>query len=138
VYVSVAKMHHDRRIPLPGFKEFGLGRMDSVPTPAMQVALGLKPGVVSSGDSLDATAECLAIMAENGVAVKEMEAGSIAWVAALFGVPMFCVKAITDVVDGGKATAEEFLENLGAAAAALQAMLPRVLSFVAGRAPNDL
>ena len=39
-------------------------------------------------------------MQEQGVAVKEMEAAAIAWVAALFHIPMFSVKSITDIVDG--------------------------------------
>jgi 5'-methylthioadenosine nucleosidase len=138
VFVSTNKMHHDRRIPLPGFDKFGLGSIASVPTPNMQRQLGLKPGVVTSGDSLDYTDRCMEIMVAHGAAVKEMEAGSIAWVAGLFGKPMLCIKAITDIVDGDRATQEEFLENLHAAAAALQAMLPRVLEFVSGRAVSEL
>jgi 5'-methylthioadenosine nucleosidase len=131
-------MHHDRRIPLPGFDKFGLGFTPSVPTPNMQAALGLKPGVVTSGDSLDFTDRCMEIMVEHGAAVKEMEAGSIAWVAGLFQKPMLCIKAITDIVDGDRPTQDEFLENLHAAAAALQAMLPRVLEFVGGRPVAEL
>lgn len=99
VFVSTSKMHHDRRIPLPGFDKFGLGSVPSAPTPRMQAALGLKPGVVTSGDSLDYTDRCMAIMVEHGAAVKEMEAGSIAWAAGLFGKPVLCIKAIT--VRGG-------------------------------------
>jgi 5'-methylthioadenosine nucleosidase len=78
-------------------------------------------------------------MNEHGAAVKEMEAGAIAWVVTqLFKKPMFCSKAITDIVDGGRPTNEEFLENLHAAAAALQGMLPRVLEFVAGKTVEEL
>ena len=70
--------------------------------------------------------------------VKEMEAASIAWAANLFGKPLLCVKAITDIVDGERAAADEFLENLNAAAAALQGMVPRVIKFVAGRPLDQL
>ncbi len=35
-------------------------------------------------------------------AVKEMEAASIAWVCGMYKTPFFCVKAITDIVDGGR------------------------------------
>lgn len=42
----------------------------------------------------------MAFMRDQKVAVKEMEAASIAWVAALFQTPMFCLKSITDIVDG--------------------------------------
>jgi len=31
-------------------------------------------------------------MAQHGAAVKEMEAGAIAWVAQLYQVPLLCVK----------------------------------------------
>eukprot|EP00882_Tetradesmus_deserticola_P017201 GHRQ01018415.1.p2 GENE.GHRQ01018415.1~~GHRQ01018415.1.p2 ORF type:complete len:136 (-),score=41.80 GHRQ01018415.1:532-939(-) len=73
------------------------------------------------------------IMTKHGAVVKEMEAAAIAWVAQMFHKPMFCVKAVTDIVDGDRATQEEFLENLNAAAAALQQTLPKVLEFVAGK-----
>ena len=35
-------------------------------------------------------------------AVKEMEAAAIAWVCTLYDKPLLCVKAITDIVDGGR------------------------------------
>lgn len=126
VFVSTGKIHHDRRIPLPGFDALGLGYAASTPTPAMQAALGLKAGIVTSGNSLDYTDKCMEIMTRHEAAVKEMEAAAIAWVAQLFGKPMFCVKAVTDIVDGDRATQDEFLENLHAAAAALQQTLPKV------------
>lgn len=37
VFVSNAKMHHDRRIPLPGFEAFGIGYIASTATPKLQV-----------------------------------------------------------------------------------------------------
>lgn len=138
VFVSTGKMHHDRRIPLPGFDKFGIGYIESVPTPRMQAALGLKPGVVTSGDSLDYTSRCMEIMVDGNAAVKEMEAASIAWVAQLYKKPLLCIKAITDIVDGDRATQDEFLENLAAAATALQNMLPRVLEFVSGKKVDEL
>lgn len=142
VYVSSSVLHHDRRIPLPGaFEAFGLGRIESTPTEALRAALPtLKLGVVSSGNSLDYTDRCMEIMTKHGAHVKEMEAGAVAWVARdLFGCPaMFALKAVTDIVDGERATAEEFLANLGAAAGALQDTLPRVIEFCAGRRPSEL
>lgn len=138
VFVSTAKMHHDRRIPLPGFDKYGLGFIVSVPTPNLQAALSLKTGIVTSGDSLDYTDRCMAIMTEHGAAVKEMEAASVAWVVQLFHKHMFCVKAITDIVDGDRATEVEFLENLNAAAAALQRTLPQVLQFIDGKTVSQL
>lgn len=136
VFVSSGKMHHDRRIPLPGFDKFGIGYVATLPTPNMQRELGLKPGamravwaavavrpcahaserlrglggaeclppntrvrafvpvaarmisrlsslqhdrarhhrslagIVTSGDSLDYTAQCMEIMTKHGAAVR--------------------------------------------------------------------
>ena len=56
--------------------------------------------MVSSGNSLDYTEQDLTFMVSNKVAVKEMEAAAVAWVAAMFQTPMFCLKSITDIVDG--------------------------------------
>jgi Phosphorylase superfamily len=44
----------------------------------------------------------MAIMTQHGATIKEMEAAAVAWVAQLFGKPMFCVKAVTDIVDGDR------------------------------------
>lgn len=57
-------------------------------------------GMVSSGNSLDYTQQDMAFMLANKVAVKEMEVAAVAWVAAMFQTPMFCLKSITDIVDG--------------------------------------
>lgn len=34
------------------------------------------------------------------VALQEMEAAAVAWSADLFGCPVFCIKSVTDIVDG--------------------------------------
>ena len=39
-----------------------------------------------------------------------MEAGAIAYVCEQLKIPYLGVKSITDIVDGGRVTAEEFLE----------------------------
>jgi len=176
VYISSAVVHHDRRIPIhDAFEAFGLGRVESTPTPNLLAALAsggggggaapgggganadaaepgagpgagpappppVKLGLVSSGNSLDYTDRCMEIMTRHGAHVKEMEAGAVAWVArGLFRCPaFFALKAVTDVVDGERATAEEFLANLGAAARSLQETLPRVIEFCAGKRPSEL
>ncbi len=75
---------------------------------------------MSSGNSLDYSKEDWDQMAANEAAVKEMEAAGISWIAHLHGVPFLAVKSITDIVDGDRPPQEEFLENLHAAAQALQ------------------
>ena len=57
VFVSTRMLNHDRRIPIPGFDAYGVGAYAALPTPALQRELGLKCGVVSSGNSLDFTSE---------------------------------------------------------------------------------
>lgn len=138
VFVSTASLNHDRRIPIPGFDIYGVGKYDALPTPNLRAALGLKAGVVSSGNSLDYTAEDMARMVEHEAAVKEMEAAAVAWTASLFRCPFFCVKAVTDIVDGDRPAADEFLENLHKAAEALQEVVPRVLEFIAGKSYSEL
>lgn len=54
------------RIPIPGFKEFGVGDHESQPTPALVKALGCKQGVVTTGSSFDHTEMDDAMMDENG------------------------------------------------------------------------
>ena len=44
----------------------------------------------------------------------------------------------TDIVDGGRPTHEEFMENLGTAAASLQQALPKCLGFIEGKAVAEL
>lgn len=138
VFVGTATVYHDRRIPIPGFDKYGTSMTDAVPTPNLKAALGLKNGVVSSGNSLDFCSEDMQLMQMHEAAVKEMEAAAIAWSCHLFGCPMFCLKAITDIVDGGRATEEEFLENLHTAAASLQKATPKVLDFIAGKSVAEL
>lgn len=81
VFVSSAKVHHDRRIPIPGFDAYGEGKIHSLATPALRAACGLKLGIVSSGNSLDYTDKCMEAMTGAGVAVKEMEAAAVGWVS---------------------------------------------------------
>jgi 5'-methylthioadenosine nucleosidase len=44
-----------RRIPLPGFQEWGVGAQEAVPTAKLCAALGFKHGVVTTSNSLDQT-----------------------------------------------------------------------------------
>ncbi|KAK9821682.1 hypothetical protein WJX74_007745 [Apatococcus lobatus] len=138
VFVGTSTVNHDRRIPLPGFDKYGLWHCDCIPTPNLQKALKLQAGVVSSGNSLDWVKEDWDIMQQNGAAVKEMEAAGIAWALHYFDIPFFCLKSITDIVDGDRPPQEEFLENLGAAAQALQDTVAPVLEFISGKSVEAL
>lgn len=40
VFLSTTTLHHDRRIPLPGFKEYGLDKKSTHPMSAIAASLG--------------------------------------------------------------------------------------------------
>lgn len=67
-----------------------------------------------------------------------MEAASIAWTAQLSGTPYLGIKVITDIVDGDRPSHEEFMENLSAAGASLQSIVPKVLDFIIGKKFDQL
>jgi 5'-methylthioadenosine nucleosidase len=67
-----------------------------------------------------------------------MEAAAVAWAADLFHLPCFCIKSVTDIVDGEHPAEKEFLANLARAAGALQAIVPRALELIAGRHLGEL
>ncbi|CAM9236345.1 unnamed protein product, partial [Phaeothamnion confervicola] len=93
VFVSDGIMNHDRRIPIPGWTEWGLGDHKTVPTPALCKALGFKPGVVTTGNSLDHTPKDDEIMDSNNASVKDMEAAAVAWACEQHhNTPLFCLK----------------------------------------------
>jgi 5'-methylthioadenosine nucleosidase len=74
----------------------------------------------------------------NDASVKDMEAAAIAWVAELSDTPFFALKVVTDLVDGGVVTQDEFLANLSTAANTLQVNLLAVINFVVGKPLVDL
>lgn len=58
--------------------------------------------------------------------------------ADLLKVPAIYVKAVTDIVDGDKPTAEEFLQNLAAVTAALDEAVAKVVDFINGKSLSEL
>mmetsp|Transcript_24058 Transcript_24058/g.34462 ORF Transcript_24058/g.34462 Transcript_24058/m.34462 type:complete len:250 (+) Transcript_24058:24-773(+) len=137
-FISTKCANHDRRIPIPGFTEYGIGFQDSTPCPKLIEALNLKSGVVTTSNSLDHNESDDKLMAENDASVKDMEAAAIAWVAKLSNIPFFALKVVTDIVDGDRPSHEEFLENLHHAAVSLQEKLPKVIDFLAGKTLSEI
>jgi 5'-methylthioadenosine nucleosidase len=105
-------LYHDRVIPIPGFDHYGPGEYGGADPTPLTALLGIRSGVVASGNSLDASERDREFFDRHEVIAKEMEAASLAWVCGLFGVPFYALKAITDLVDHPAATAEQFLANL--------------------------
>lgn len=138
VYLTTGVAHHDRRIPIPGFDEYGTGRLDTLDPTGMASNLGYKTGSCTTGNSLDFVDRDHEIMKDNDASVKDMEAAAIAWVAHMNGIPYLGVKVVTDIVDGGVPTHEEFMENLASAAKSLQEALPRVLEYVCDKTEHEL
>ncbi|KAG5182137.1 nucleoside phosphorylase domain-containing protein [Tribonema minus] len=139
VFVSSRTVNHDRRIAIPGWTEWGVGKTDAVPTEQLRGALGYKHGVVTTSNSLDFIEEDAKHMLANEASVKDMEGAAVAWACEQHNnTPFFCIKVVTDIVDGDRPTHEEFLENLGAAARSLQEALPKTLDFVMGKRLSEL
>ena len=140
VYLTSAVANHDRRIPIPPFIPYGIGKLESTATPALLAAHPdyFKTGVCTTGNSLDKTDEDDKHMIANEASCKDMEAAAIAWSCNLFDVPYLGIKVVTDIVDGDKPTQEEFMENLGKAAKSLQEALPKVIAHVCGKTIGEL
>ena len=77
------------------------------------------------------------MMKENDASVKDMEAASIAYISKMNNVPYLGVKVVTDIVDGGIPTQDEFMQNLANAAKSLQKALPLVLDYVCDETKHD-
>jgi len=138
VFLTTAVANHDRRIGIPGFTPYGIGRIESTSVENLAAHLDAKLGVCSTGNSLDFHEFDAHHMLENDASVKDMEAAAIAWSAEVWSTPHFGVKVVTDIVDGDKPTHEEFMENLGTAAKSLQSALPKVIDFVCDKKHEEL
>jgi len=134
VYLSSKCVFHSRRIPDAAghLEEYGFGHYRSPPLGKLASHIGVKTGVVSTSDSLDAVPMDLELMRSEGTSIKEMEAAAVAWVCQTLSVPFVALKSVTDIVDGPRATREEFEANLEAASLVLQVKTDALLRAVAG------
>ncbi|PSS12046.1 5'-methylthioadenosine/S-adenosylhomocysteine nucleosidase [Actinidia chinensis var. chinensis] len=138
IFLASDVAFHDRRIPIPVFDLYGVGLRQALSTPNLLKTLNLKVGKLSTGDSLDTSPQDEASIISNHATVKDMEGAAVAYVADLLKVPAIFVKAITDIVDSDKPTAEEFLQNLAAVTAALDQAVTGVVDFINGKCLSDL
>ena len=125
--------NHDRRIVIPVFTSYGVGKMGNKFSSAFAKIAeehNFKQGVCTTSNSLDHTEEDDKHMLANEATVKDMEAAAIAWSCALFDKPYMGIKVVTDIVDDDAPTAQVFLANLEAAAKSLQESLPKVIGSV--------
>lgn len=139
VYLSDQKfVHHDRRIGIAGFLEYGIGSYPAVPVSALARALNVKQGIVTTSNSLDENDDDRRLIAGSGGSVKDMEAAAVAYVCEMMSTPVMAVKAITDLVDHPTATAEQFTANLTTASRQLGENLLKIMDFCAPRSVRDL
>ncbi len=121
---------HDRRVPIAGWDKQSIGFFP-VWDVAPLASLGFKTGIVTTGNSLDMPEHDEENIRKIGGEIKEMEAAAVAWVARLHKVPLFCVKAVTDLMDSGIPTHEEFDLNLKLATANLRDGVKKIIDFLA-------
>ena len=134
VYVSSGSVkYHDRRISVEGYHEYGIGSFPCCEVPKLERELGLKRGVVSTGNSFDRSRDDTDQIVRNGASVVDMEAAAIAEVAELAGVPFMALKSIANWRDGPREGAIQFVENLESASQKLAAKLTEVLVFLDGK-----
>ena len=127
-----AFLFHDRRIPIPRFREYGLGRIPAWPLAGLCEALSARPGVVSTGDSFESSPEEMAFFSSEKVVAKEMEAAAIARLAKDLNIPFVALKAVTDLVDHPLEASDEMFErNLEEVADILQGRLHRLVDWLA-------
>lgn len=120
-------VHHDRRIPLDGFRELGVGRFPAADLDAIADELGLAKGVFSTGNSFGETAEDLAMLDDSGAVVVDMESAAVAMVGELYGVPTSGVRVIVNFIDDAEASIAEFEDGLADAAETLAEALVAVI-----------
>jgi len=137
-FLTTASANHDRRIPIPPFIPYGIGKVVHISTAKLAEAIGAKQGIVTTGNSLDMHEVDAHHIGVNDASVKDMEAAAISWACELHKTPHFGVKVVTDIVDGDKPTQEEFLENLHSASVKLQTTLPLVIDYVCGKRHDEL
>lgn len=139
VFLTTAVANHDRRIPIPVFTPYGIGKLNTlVDTDALASRNNFKTGICTTGNSLDKTAEDEKLMLENDASIKDMEAAAIAWSCELHGIPFVGLKVVTDIVDGDIPTQEEFMENLSTASKSLQAAVPKLLASMCSDRNSEL
>ena len=121
VYIGNAVMFHDRRVM--GDDEWGTQALGNYKlwseSAKIAEALNMKMGKVTTGSSLDIQPCDLEIIEENNGELKDMEAAAVAFVCSLLNTPCLLIKSVTDLIDGGENTLEEFRKNLSLASSEL-------------------
>lgn len=136
VYISNGVMFHDRRVM--GDDEWATQSLGNYPiyerAKEIADALQMPMGKVTTGSSLDMQPCDLEIIEQNGGELKDMEGAAVAFVCSLLNVPCMLVKSVTDLLDGGVNTLEEFRRNLAHASEELSKANIRVIELISASA----
>jgi nucleoside phosphorylase len=127
VFLSRQFSYHDHRIPLPGWRELGLGHYSSWDISALAKKLGLRVEGVSTRNSLDYQSFDIERMRENGAQLEDMESAAIAWVCFITKTPFFAIKAVANEIHTTGSAAADFEANLAFAVKSLSDTTLRVL-----------
>lgn len=123
-------VYHDHRVPLKGFDRFAMGAYPTAYCPEYFQGIEHKPGVITTGNSLDMPdIDRQWIMQNQGMA-KEMECAAVAATAHLYGIDFLPIKSVTDHIDIELDNIEQFLNNLSKASQKLSETLIRVLTNI--------
>ncbi len=124
-------IYHGRRIDVDHFTAYGIGYYPSISAENIAHLLGVKVGVISTGDSFahdDAERQYIRNLGGNAV---EMEAAAIAWVCSLYKIPFLALKVIVNLVDGPQPPHEEFISNLSVGCEQLQNVTAKLTMLLA-------
>jgi len=127
VVASGPFVHHDRRIPLDGFRELGVGRFPAADLDEVARGLGLATGVFSTGNSFGETAEDLVMLDASGAVVVDMESAAVAMVGELCRVSVTGVRVVVNFIDDPEASVGEFESGLDDAAEVLADALVSII-----------
>lgn len=112
VFLSRKFSYHDHRIPLPGWRELGLGHYPSWDVSVLAAKLGLRVEGISTRNSLDYQALDIERMRENGAQLEDMESAAVAWVCFITQTPFFAIKAVANEIHPTGSAAADFEANL--------------------------
>jgi nucleoside phosphorylase len=112
VLVESGIQYHDRRVPIPGYRESQLGFYPVSDHSGLKKHLAVKTAKLSSGSSLEMSERDSEMLQEQNADIKEMECAAIAWVAMKKKTPFVAIKSVTDLLDSPERHEDQFIKNL--------------------------
>jgi 5'-methylthioadenosine nucleosidase len=129
IYISQKIYFYGRRIPIPGYTEYGMGGYASANFNQITNKINVKQGIVCAGDSFDDNQTDREIILKNDCSVREMESAGVAWVSMIMKTPMLAMKGITDIV-WNKSGQEQFEKNFSPVNKKLSEKVKEFLRFL--------